>query len=188
MSTNASAKQDLRSAIRSSLTKIPSRSLQAASTEISRAITLESGTNCALFAGTPREPQLLSLLSNENIQWHLPRVTGPETMTFHRITSHSDLTTGKFGILEPPPSAPEIAPSQLDTLICPGIAFSTSGMRLGQGSGYYDRYLANVVKARLIGVSFDFQIYDELPSDPHDIAMHEILTESRHLKISNPER
>ena len=109
-------------------------------------------------------------------------------MTFHRVTSHCDLTIGKFGILEPLPSAPEITPDNLDTMICPGIAFSLSGIRLGQGGGYYDRYLAKTIKARLIGVAFDLQIQDMLPSDPHDIAMHEIISESQHLRISSPEQ
>ncbi|MDG2324178.1 MAG: 5-formyltetrahydrofolate cyclo-ligase [Akkermansiaceae bacterium] len=186
MSTNASAKDKLRSAIRSSLAKISAPTLQAASTGISRSITLESGTNCALFSGTSREPQLLSLLSNENIQWFLPRVTGLGSMTFHQVTSHCNLTIGKFGILEPLPSAPETTPDNLDTLICPGIAFSPSGIRLGQGGGYYDRYLTKTIKARLIGVAFDLQIQDMLPNDLHDIAMHEIISESRHLRISNP--
>ena len=93
---------------------------------------------------------------------------------------------GKFGILEPLPSAPEITPDNLDTLICPGIAFSPSGIRLGQGGGYYDRYLAKTINARLIGVAFDLQIQDMLPNDLHDVAMHEIISESRHLRISNP--
>jgi len=188
MSPNASAKKQLRSELRLSLALITPSFLQAASAKILNSIDLEHGTNCALFAGTSCEPQLLSLLSNSKIHWHLPRVTGPGKMTFHRVTDRRSLSTGCLGIQEPQTHAPEISPEDLDTILCPGIAFTPSGMRLGQGGGYYDRYLPRAIKARQIGITFDQQIRTRIPADPHDIAMHEIITESRHFKISNPEQ
>ncbi len=107
-------------------------------------------------------------------------------MSFHQVTHHCTLTAGPFGILEPQASALEIDPDDLDLVLCPGLAFSTSGNRLGQGGGYYDRYLPKATKARRIGIAFNLQLRDSIPSNPHDIAMHEIVTESQHLTIGNP--
>ena len=183
MSANASAKAELRSEVRKALATSPSASLDSASVEISQSIPLKSGTTCAFFSGTAREPQLLCLLKNREIRWCLPKVIGPGLMTFHHITDPNSLVTGSFGILEPPAKSLEIPPDNLDLILCPGIAFSTSGQRLGQGGGYYDRYLPAAKNAKLIGVAFDLQIRQTIPGDPHDVAMDELITESRHLKI-----
>ena len=188
MSANASAKAELRSEVRALLDTTPSDVLKNASAKISRAISPVSGTNCALFAGTSREPQLLSLLDHSDARWFLPRVIGPGLMTFHQVTSKTPLSKGAFGILEPSTDAPELSPEDLDLILCPGLAFSTSGLRLGQGGGYYDRYLTKASRAKLVGIAFDLQVRNSIPGDPHDISMHEIISESRHLTISTPEQ
>ena len=58
--------------------------------------------------------------------------------------------------------------------VIPGMAFDREGHRLGRGKGYYDRFL-NRVKTYKIGVCFDFQMMDQLPHDPHDVMMDEII-------------
>ena len=67
---------------------------------------------------------------------------------------------------------------EIDTILVPAVAFSRSGDRLGFGKGYYDKLLMNF-KGTVIGIGYDFQVIDELPSLPHDIRMNKIITEKR---------
>ena len=53
----------------------------------------------------------------------------------------------KWGIPEPPPvnnDSVVAKPGDIDLLIVPGLAFDTHGHRLGQGKGYYDRFIAKM--------------------------------------------
>ena len=69
-------------------------------------------------------------------------------------------------------------------VIVPGLGFSKDGARLGRGKGFYDRYLEDksVIK---IGISFDMQIMDYIPTDLHDVKMDFIVTEQEILKINS---
>ena len=55
------------------------------------------------------------------------------------------------------------------------MAFTRTGVRLGRGKAFYDRFLPKT-NATLIGVTFDYRIFDEIPSEEWDILMHEIIT------------
>ncbi len=92
------------------------------------------------------------------------------------ITSVDNLSAGHFSIPEPELDA-TFDFSKIDLVIVPGVAFDNSGGRLGQGGGYYDRFLArcNAIK---IGYCFNNQISDSIiPSETHDIKMDYIITE-----------
>ncbi|CAH8558389.1 unnamed protein product [Heterobilharzia americana] len=95
----------------------------------------------------------------------------------------------KWGIKEPDPIPNEelsdIITSQggLDLLIVPGLAFTSTGHRLGRGGGYYDRYVAWYMKQCHSGVlrrpyltafAFSEQIVDYIPSEPHDINIDQL--------------
>ena len=68
-------------------------------------------------------------------------------------------------------------------IIVPGLGFSKEGIRLGRGKGFYDRYLEDksVIK---IGISFEMQIVDFIPTDSHDVKMDFIVTDHEILKIN----
>ena len=70
-------------------------------------------------------------------------------------------------------------PAAVDVVIVPGVAFTPDGARLGQGGGWYDRFLVKVrPDCTSIGVGFDLQVVDMLPTEPHDIRLDSIVTES----------
>lgn len=61
--------------------------------------------------------------------------------------------------------------------LVPGVAFTSDGHRLGQGGGYYDRFLAQNPFIRTAGVCYALQLTDSLPHAPHDRVMEAIITE-----------
>jgi len=108
-------------------------------------------------------------------RWVLPRVDG-ETMRFH-LADAATLAAGSFGIQEPPADSPVCPTAEIDLFLCPGMAFTTAGIRLGRGKGYYDRALeAANAKSSRVGVCFREQIRSALPADPHDVPMDYLAT------------
>lgn len=65
-----------------------------------------------------------------------------------------------------------------DVVIVPLISFDSKGHRLGMGGGYYDRTLEIYKNARKIGVAIREQRFDLLPSEPHDVPLDMIITET----------
>jgi 5-formyltetrahydrofolate cyclo-ligase len=100
-----------------------------------------------------------------------------------RLRNLDELVSGSYGILEPPKSrwnegARQIDIEQLDMIIVPGVAFDRFGNRLGNGHGYYDRFLARLPPhTPIIAACFESQMFDNIPVDPHDIPIHKVVTE-----------
>ncbi len=130
----------------------------------------------ALYSALPTEVCLTlttELLSH--IEWHFPLVNA-DGMTFHRVSHPSTLAKGYYDIKEPNPKVhPPIIPSTLDLVVCPGLAFTAQGQRLGRGGGFYDRFLAQHPAPILMGVCLQQQVVPALPVDAHDIAMTHML-------------
>ena len=90
-----------------------------------------------------------------------------------------ELEPGPFNILSPKKEFKRsINPGQIDLVVSPGIAFDRKGGRVGWGVGYYDRTLKQL-KAKKIGLAFDFQVVDRVPVLPHDVRMDKIITETK---------
>ncbi len=93
----------------------------------------------------------------------------------------TDLRPGKFGIMEPK------TPSKLlkfDLIIIPGVAFGRDGSRAGRGGGHFDRFLAKTT-GKKIALAFDFQIVDKIDTQPHDVPVDMIITETQIIDIKN---
>jgi 5-formyltetrahydrofolate cyclo-ligase len=99
------------------------------------------------------------------------------------LQSMDELVVGKWKILEPPrerwgEDGKEIPPECLDLVIVPGVGFSRSGGRMGNGQGYYDRLLERVrPDCPLIGLCYECQLFDDLIVGPHDVFMDKVVTE-----------
>ncbi len=110
--------------------------------------------------------------------------THEDTLTFHVITSLSQLKPGAWNIPEPGDDG-IIPPDETDVMIVPLSAFDTQGHRTGYGKGYYDRILSG---CRLrIGIGFSCQQAEQIETDEYDVGLDEIITERGILKCERPQ-
>lgn len=120
--------------------------------------------------------QLLDDLLSSGKTVLLPRVIDSEHMELRRFTGSHDLHEGAFHILEP---VGDLFTDYhlIDVALIPGVAFDAQGHRLGRGRGYYDRFLRTMGTAPFlrIGVCFDFQKVESVPSEAHDIPVDVVI-------------
>ena len=130
----------------------------------------------AVFAALPDEPATDEVLARRASTRRvvLPRVEG-DAMRFYACRPDA-LVFGAFGILEPQGERPCPA-GEIDLVVCPGVAFTADGRRLGRGRGYYDRYLGDpAFRGFRVGVCYAHQLVDDLPVEPHDVRMDRVIT------------
>ena len=82
------------------------------------------------------------------------------------------------------PAADEI-PAGL--MLIPGTAFDRAGGRIGQGGGYYDRYILKT-RAFRVGVCHGFALMDSVPTEKHDARMDAVVTPEETLIFRQEER
>lgn len=100
-------------------------------------------------------------------------------MTFRRHGDpygQSDLEVGPFGILQPEADAEPLLP---DVLFVPLLGFTAEGVRLGQGGGHYDRWLAEHPGRPVIGLAWDAQLCEAIPQEAHDAPLDAVITPTR---------
>jgi len=102
----------------------------------------------------------------------LPTVVGDDIVPVE-LSKETDFAVGDFNILEP---QNEPYNGSYDLIIVPGVAFDRNGNRIGRGKGYYDRFLSKHIEVKRIGICFDFQLVDEVPTEPHDFVMDEVIS------------
>lgn len=132
----------------------------------------------SIFSALKDEIDLKNLLVFlPDIEWCFPLVNGQE-MSFHRVNRIETLVEGYQGIKEPNPQVhPPIISDSIQLIVCPGLAFTKTGKRLGRGGGFYDRFLSESRASYKIGVCLAKQLVEQIPTEHHDIEMTHILTE-----------
>ena len=130
----------------------------------------QASQHIGLYSALPDEPNLRPLIDEVAGTKHLslPRVLDDETQTLEQ--------SGSFGIYEPRLEEGAVHPRTLDLLIIPALAYDQAGYRLGRGKGYYDRYLQRANCAHRLGVTFALHPIEQLPHDPWDIPVEDVLT------------
>lgn len=126
-----------------------------------------------------REPDLNFLFQHNCYNWGIPRCVG-ENLAWHIWKPGDEIQVGAYGICEPLPTAPTISPSAVDLILVPAVACDDRGYRLGYGGGYYDRLLCSAEwqTKTTIGIVFEFAYLPQLPTDPWDIQLHGVCTET----------
>jgi 5-formyltetrahydrofolate cyclo-ligase len=90
-------------------------------------------------------------------------------------------------IPEPDASAPAAEPEDGDLMLVPALCFDREGYRMGQGGGYYDRYLS----ARdlfSVGVGRDMLLCDRVIREEHDRPVDCLVTESGVYRFAGKEK
>ena len=118
---------------------------------------------------------IIQELISQGKEVFLPKVTG-ETMEFRKIIDFSSLEHGIFDIMEPKESCP--MNNNLDIILVPTVGIDHSGVRLGYGYGFYDKFLAEN-KAITISLTLEKQIIKKIPKSDHDISIDWIVTEDQ---------
>lgn len=132
----------------------------------------------ALYAPLPDEVDVSALACGLDCRVVLPRVgdgeDGTPDMEFFDF-AEGELSSGAYGIMEPSGNVPCVA-KDIDFMVVPGVAFASDGRRLGRGKGYYDRYLSREgFRAYCVGVCFDCQLREDIPFEPHDRRVDEVV-------------
>lgn len=131
----------------------------------------------------PGEPDLDAVVSRalaEGKRLAAPRVVGDGCMEWPLLRREGEWTAGAYGIREP--TGGELfdpAGADAGTLVLvPCLASDKTGVRLGRGGGYYDRFLAQYKGKRLL-VCPRALVWDTLPHDPWDARFdpEELLTD-----------
>lgn len=72
---------------------------------------------------------------------------------------------------------PIVPAEALDMVVVPLVAFDRTDARLGYGGGCYDRYLPMLSPAcQIVGIAFDEQRIDHVPTDVHDLPLPNIVS------------
>lgn len=119
---------------------------------------------------------LYEWLLEQKIPLAFPKVS-KERMEFYQVRSMQDFKEGAFHIMEP---KEEFGPAGFEHAFClvPGSAFDLSGNRYGYGKGFYDRYLSAHAHLRRIGIAYEGQIEQAIPSESSDVKMQALATET----------
>ena len=80
------------------------------------------------------------------------------------------ISKGKFTSLDRLP--------EIDVIFVPMLGFDDANHRLGYGDGWYDRFLAEQQQATKVGLCFELGRLEDLPVEPHDIALDLVITEA----------
>ena len=110
----------------------------------------------------------------------LPKIIG-DNIEFYIVSNLEKLEKGRFEIMEPKDSCERT--KKIDCVLIPTVGVSKSGVRLGYGHGYYDRFLLST-DAMKISLTYSKQVIKSIPNDSHDIKMDWIVTEDENIKIS----
>jgi len=107
-----------------------------------------------------------------------PRVVrGSRVLSFYYVSSPDELMAGTFDVPEPAPDCEQIALTEIDTALVPGLAFDREGGRVGWGQGYYDHTLQEMPNATRVAVAFECQVLGRVPVGPADQLIHHLVTE-----------
>ncbi len=107
----------------------------------------------------------------------VPKCYG-EDMKFLWIEDLDHIAPGAFNIPEPIADEPE-ADDDTALILMPGLAFDPQGHRLGYGGGFYDRYLASHHDHTLVALCYDFQMFDFIETEAHDIPVDLVISDTK---------
>jgi 5-formyltetrahydrofolate cyclo-ligase len=180
------AKAALRSAVLAARAAVPTEQRALASAVIRRRLEVLPELRraravlayAAFGAEVDLDPWLGTLLA-AGAGVFLPWVDGSRLGIARVCDLEADLVPGWRGVREPRAIGRRPArPDRIDAVVAPGVAFDCFGHRLGYGGGHFD-WLLTMLRPQtpVIGVAFEVQIVDTVPTAAHDRRVDVVVTE-----------
>ncbi len=136
--------------------------------------------NISIYYPSSHEVDVLKIFNVkffQNFNFLLPIIEDNGSMNFYLWKKNSSLRLNKYGIPEPIKFNKKIP----DIILVPLLAYDKYKNRLGNGKGFYDRYLNKLSKISkkilTVGVAFSFQKYHKLPVNNKDFKLDYLITE-----------
>lgn len=185
-----SSKATLREQARAARRALPPEAREAASERIAEHALalpeLAKGPAVGCYASTGSEVATTLLLRGmlaKGLRVAVPVLVG-DAMRFVRLQHPWALVPGARNIPEPRQPWDEFDDDTLGVVFVPGLQFGRDGSRLGQGGGFFDRFLAEHPGATRVGLAFDAQMVDRVEAvEPHDQGMDVVVTETGRIRI-----
>lgn len=180
-------KRELRTQVQRARQSQPSsarRRADAARFDLLRELALSHST-VATYVACDDEPdtrRLLSWLVREGRRVLVPYLgPGPDLrVSWAWFPGWDEMRPGPRGIMQPTLDAGPEAIAEASLIICPALAASPTGDRLGTGGGWYDRALQWASPtARTVCLVDDVEVLASLPVDPWDRTMDWVATQTR---------
>ena len=141
---------------------------------------LKGAETVLLFCGVGTEPDtrpIAEALWAAGKQVLFPKCLPHRRMEARAVRGMEELVPGVFGIPEPGGDCPAVERGKIDMVLVPAVCYDRSRFRLGQGGGYYDRYLSGYGGAT-VGLCRDALLLERVPRERHDLPVERVLTES----------
>ncbi|MBA2560484.1 MAG: 5-formyltetrahydrofolate cyclo-ligase [Propionibacteriales bacterium] len=188
----AKAKREIRSQVLAKRARLdPETQLAAAEaiadTVASMVYDRDVATVCA-YASVSSEPgtrPLLDRLHHKGVQVLLPVVLDDLDLDWARYRP-GEWRPARFGLVEPTAHSLGVDAIQgAELIVCPGVAGTPAGARLGRGGGCYDRALARALPTALrCLLLYDDEVLDGVPTEPHDEPVDAVVTPNRVVSTS----
>jgi 5-formyltetrahydrofolate cyclo-ligase len=153
---------------------------------------LTSSATILAYAALPNELDPMPAiwrLRKRGVRIAYPRIEAPGVLGMHYVDHEMELVPGPFGLAQPSEHAAHAPHECIDAVIVPGVAFDVQGTRLGYGGGYYDRLLPMMRRECVrIGVAFDEQVLEHIPTEEHDECVDIVVTPARIIRPDTPRR
>ena len=145
---------------------------------------LKNAQNIMIFMDMKNEVRITKLMKlYPEKSFFIPKITDSKNREM-KINKYkeNELVLHKFGYYESS-SSDFYNENILDIVIVPAVVFDFEKNRIGFGGGYYDTFLKKVreknKKVLFIGICYDFQIVDEVPTESHDMILNFIVSENK---------
>ena len=145
---------------------------------------IKNAENIMIFMDMKNEVRITKLMElYPEKSFFIPKITDSKNREM-KINKYeeNELVLHKFGYYESS-SIDFYNENILDIVIVPAVVFDFEKNRIGFGGGYYDTFLKKIrgenKKVLFVGVCYDFQIVDEVPTESHDMILDFIISENK---------
>lgn len=129
------------------------------------------------YGGEPETRGILADILAQGKRLAVPRCLEDGIMEAVLLESLDGLEKGMYGIMEPKPGLPTVPFEAIDFAVVPALAFTRDGTRLGQGGGYYDRFMEKT-HAFTCGICYGQFILEDIPTESFDRRVMAVICEN----------